>query len=609
MEYLISSYTICHVKLYQYFIELGYDFKEDDRIRVFLTDTLDDSEHKINYLYPGISKEGKDSFEVKLNKPIMVIMGNPPYNVHSKNNKPFIMDLMGKYKEGLNEKNIQPLNNDYNKFIRYSHWKIENSRKGIIGIITDNSYLDGLIHRIMRKSLYESFDKIYIVNLHGHQREPDENVFDIKEGVSIIFLVKMEKPLKEKIVKYFSTMKNNILTRNDKFEFLNENNNKSLKWIDLKPTHPDYWFVDWDYNVEKNFNKGWSVINIFNKYKSGIKTHKDELTIHFEKDTLMETVDDIINMDILEFNSKYEKNINEGWYNPSKNDLTKNYKGEKFVRKVLYRPFDSRYTYYTGKTGGFIVRPRTDLMENFIEKENIGLITVRQFIEDKIFNHCFISNLITDIRITTSNRGTGYIFPLYLYLEKSLLETNELNRIPNFTKEFRLYIENIYKNIPTPEEILGYIYSILHSPTYRKKYNTVLKKHFPSVNFVPDKNIFNKLSRIGQNLIDLHLLKVRLSKEELSSLIGKGDFFVNNPYHNESNNQLYINKNQYLDNVESEIYNLEIGGYKVLQTYLKYRKGRRLSLSEISHLKKIIVVLRKTIETMVIIDQETKDWI
>ncbi|MCS6820423.1 MAG: N-6 DNA methylase, partial [Microscillaceae bacterium] len=277
-EYLIAPYTIAHLKLSQFLREQGYELTDGERIQVFLTNTLEPIDKQIKIpLLPALTKESRNAQEIK-DKPILVITGNPPYSVSSSNKSSFIDNLMRKYKEGLQEKNIQSLSDDYIKFICFAHDKIEKAGRGVIAIITNNSYLSGSIHRKMRETLYKDFDKIYVLNLHGNslRKEQGENVFDIRIGVSILFLVKLEKYQKEKQVFYFSTQAREILTRKDKFSFLSNNDLSTVRWLELKPQSPDFWFIEKDLSNQAEYNQFWSVTEIFKNYTSGVKTHRDK---------------------------------------------------------------------------------------------------------------------------------------------------------------------------------------------------------------------------------------------------------------------------------------------------------------------------------------------
>lgn len=230
LEYLIAPYTIAHLKLSQFMQDNGYELGEEERINVYLTDTLDDARHERYALFPKISEEGEDAYQIKIKKPILVVTGNPPYNNYSRNNKEWIKGLIGVYKEGLEEKKIN-LDDDYIKFLRFAHWKIEQTGLGIIGVITNNSFLDGLGHKVMRKKLLETFDKIYILNLHGNSRrgETDKNVFDVKVGVAISIFIKLPKSANEKEVNYYSIVDDaKTLTREKKYDFLLNNDFSSI---------------------------------------------------------------------------------------------------------------------------------------------------------------------------------------------------------------------------------------------------------------------------------------------------------------------------------------------------------------------------------------------
>ena len=551
-EYLMAPYTIAHLKLSQYLKENGYPLEDNERLKIYLTDTLDNSKHEGLSYFQKITKEGKDANQIKLEENVLVLMGNPPYNVSSKNKKKWILKLSETYKKGLDEKNIQPLNDDYIKFIRYAHWKIEKNGKGIVGIISNNSYIDGLIHRVMRKELLKTFDQIYILNLHGNKLkgDPDENVFDIMAGVNIALFVKLEKPLKEKEVYYYSTLDKGITDRELKYGFLLANNVSDVDWNQIKPKNPDYWFIEKDLHLESEYNNGWALTDIFKDYNSGIQTGKDKLFIGYSQPDLEKRMKQLLSG---KFNEEFkeEYGVPEEGKDISIKKINKlEFKSDKII-KTLYRPFDMRWIYYDPIV---ISRARYNIMQSFLENENLGLISVRQFIENKTFNHAFITNNIVDRRITLSNRGAGYLFPLYqgkkLEVEKHKTFVSEtvqnpyqyLNPQPNFTENFTSFVSNKYSNLPTPEEILGYIYAFLYSRTYREKYNGFLKTDFPRIPFVDEWDNFVELSRLGSELIDVHLLKKAYVNSEFASYPIDGDNVIDKIKYDKKSNKLYINK-------------------------------------------------------------------
>lgn len=599
-EYLIAPYTIAHLKLTQYLEEIGHPLNDEERFRIYLTDTLDKAEHKGLDYFTKLTSEGREANTIKTRTNILVMMGNPPYNAKSKNNKKWILKLLETYKKGLDEKNIQPLNNDYIKFIRYAHWKIEQNGEGIIGIITSNSYLDGLIHKVMRKELLKTFDKLYILNLHGNmwKKEPDENVFDIKEGVSIALFLKLPEPLDEKEVYYYSTLKNNLMDREIKYSVLLANDVTSIPWIKLEPSEPDYWFVKKDLSLEEEYLKGYKLTEIFKEYKSGVQSGRDKLFLDYNESTLKERIEKLLSNSYgQEFADKYDVK-NTGGY-PLLNRIENSSFNPKHIRSVLYRPFDNRYLYYDEK---LVRRNSFEIMENFFNK-NIGLISVRQFVEDKIFNHVFVSDKVTDIRITTSNRGTGYVFPLFIYDEGSE------RPFINFNEKFIKFLIKNYGKPPIPPIIVfSYIYSILHSSTYRERYNEFLKTDFPRIPFTRDVNRFKLLAKLGRTLINAHLLKHDYPDSELAIYPIDGDNSVDKIKYDELNSRLFINPEQYFENVPKEVWDMEIGGYQVLKKWLQYRKKdeAKLSFNDISHLQKVVRALNETISIIDEIDQVYK---
>lgn len=614
-EYLIAPYTVAHLKLSQFLKDNGYVLEEKERLKVYLTDTLDNTRHKEWALFPIISKEGKEANKVKLEEPILVVMGNPPYSNYSRNKKPWIKNLIKTYKEGLDERKIN-IDDDYIKFLRFAQWKIEKKGHGIVGVITNNSYIDGITHPIMRKKLLETFDRIYILNLHGNtnKEEPDENVFDIKSaGISIAIFEKLSESLKKGEVYYYSSLEHKIMSRDEKFEFLLKNDVITLHWENFAPKKPDYWFVKKDLEFEENYKKGWSIIDIFGDYNSGIQTGKDHLVVDFNKENLIQRIKEVLKSDNEEeIRRKYNLVDTSGWSLARFKRATFD---ESKIREIHFRPFDFRWIFYDNFG---LKRDRRKTLKHFLEYKNIGLIAVRQFAENKIFNHVFITDKIVDMRITTSNRGTGFVFPLYLYfLKKSdnqlkLLGKKQMVEFikpykggytkANFTDNFVGYIIKKYPFVPKPEEILGYIYSILHSSKYRNKFNVFLKTSFPRIQFTDDFRKFKKLSKIGQKLIECHLLKNIIVDPKMGRFFGEGNSLIDKVEYDEKSERLYINSNQCFVNIPKAIWELEIGGYRILENWLKKRKGRKLSYDDIKHLKKVMVSLHKTTEIMRKID-------
>ncbi len=601
-EFMIASYVVAHMKLSQKLKNVGYSFNDNERMQIYLTNTLEPTSRQTKILgFPKLTAEITNAAEIK-ESPILVITGNPPYNVKSKNKGKWIIDLLESYKKGLNERNINPLSDDYIKFIRFAQYKIENEEQGIVGVITNNSYLSGIIHRQMRKSLLESFDSIYIVDLHGNSNigetalegAKDENVFDIKQGVSIAIFVKYRKS--KKLAKVYHSDLYGL--RKDKYNTLNQITINSIDWKELPLETPYYFFVPKDFSARNQYEKGWSVKDIFFNYNSGIETQNDKVLIAFSEDGL--------------------KHLVEGYYNDTYN------KG--LVKEIYYRPFDKRLVYYDGAKVG---RDRINTMKHMLRgedmKSNLGLVVPRLCKGNRGFEHGIISNNIIDRSLGDAYSGAGtYLFPLYRHETKEeweertgdLLIEDQQKQEPyqakreNFSKEFREYIKKLYGKDYSPEQVLGYIYAVLHNPSYRKKYAELLKIDFPRIPFTDDIIEFERLSNIGIDLIQVHLMKVEpflnkqypgLGSYEIDESVNKDEIeahLVKKIHYDHKRERLYINKSYYFDKVPPEVWSFYIGGYQVIDKYLKSRKGRKLSLEERETISHIVKILSYTIEAM-----------
>ena len=631
-EYLIAPYTIAHLKLSQFLKENGYEFQDKDRLQVFLTNTLEpvDKQLKVPFM-PQLSKETQAAQEI-IDKPILVITGNPPYSGISKNNGKWISEQINKYKfvDGapFGEKKHW-LNDDYVKFIRFAQDKMDNVEQGIVGIITNHSFLDNPTFRGMRQSLMNTFDQLYFIDLHGNAKKKettpegnkDQNVFDIEQGVCISILVK-KKGLKNGI---FHT--NFFGLRSEKYEKCLNNSIKTLYFNELKPNSPFYFFVPKDETFRNKYEMGWKIDKIFNFNVSGIVSARDKLCIHQTEKELITAIQDFKNLKIadIEIERKYNVKDNYQWkieFQRKKN-ASKVF-DKNLITNILYRPFDIRKIYYDED---IVFRTRKKIMLN-MQDENIALLSSKQMKTGKTWQHCFVSNFLVE-STCVSNRTSeiGYCYPLYILkngVEKAFFGgvaepqapygnqkvENGYLKTENFKSEFRKFIDEKYEKHFSPEQILGYIYAILHSETYRTKYSEFLKSDFPRILFTDSEQTFEKVSDFGFELIQKHLLKEipnDKNYKQLGIYNGEGDNVVLKPEF--VNNKLYINKTQYFETVPENVYNFKIGGYQVLVKYIKDRKNRTLTHNEIDNIENIVKVLTFTIKQKELIDNETKEWI
>ena len=574
-EIMMTPYVMCHLKLDLLLQETGYTTtKQTNRFNVYLTNALEKDETTKYPLFDWLSEEAMQAGKIKSEKPIMVVLGNPPYSVSSCNKNDYIDELMEVYKQDLNERNIQPLSDDYIKFIRMGESFIEKNNEGVLAYISNNSFLDGVIHRQMRKHLMQTFDKIYILDLHGNAKKKetspdgskDENVFNIQQGVSINIFVKTGKKNADELAKVYHTEL--FGEREKKYEYLNANDLSTAGYKELTPTEPYYFFVPKDFSVQEEYDKGFKIDEMMLISSSGITTHHDNELVSFHM-----------------FNTPY------------------NY-------KYLYRPFDIRYIDYDLTK---VERARYTVMKHLLSHNNISLITTRQYAEDTLFNHVYVSSNIVDRRITLSNKGAANIFPLYLYEENSNQTSFfDQNRKPNLNMDIVHELEQKLGLTFTPEkedttgtfapiDILDYIYGVLHSNKYRNKYKEFLKIDFPRIPYPENADYFFKVAQLGKQLREIHLLESPVVNEFVTSYPVGGDNEVVKPEYKD--NKVYINKTQYFDNVPEIAWNFYIGGYQPAQKWLKDRKGRILSYEDVMHYQKIIKALTETHTTMQQIDE------
>nr|VFK51504.1 MAG: Predicted helicase [Candidatus Kentron sp. TUN] len=670
-ELLMAPYAVAHFKLSLQLAgrdlpqsmadQWTYQPGEGERLGVYLTNALE-APHEMTGLplfTQWVADETNAANEVKQRLPVLVVMGNPPYFGHSANKGKWIGGLLrgivednkknqinnekrdekGKTKPAnyfevdgkpLNEKNPKWLNDDYVKFIRFSQWRIAETGHGVLGFVTNHSYLDNPTFRGMRQSLMRDFDEIYLIDLHGNSKKKetapdggaDKNVFDIQQGVAIgIFIKTANKKTKPARVFHAELWGR----REEKYPWLFERDIANTEWTELKPVSPFYLFIPQDRGLLKEYERYWKVTDIMPINSVGIVTARDKLTIHETPQAVIDTVRDFSALGEEEAREKYRlgKDARDWKVSLAQKDLKDNGVDENKVTSILYRPFDVRYTYYTGKTRGFICMPRPKVMGHILEGENLGFVFSRKTVDEW---GCTTTNNICGHKACAAYEINS-LFPLYLYptkkttKQKSLFkdsnattwppdETNG-KRIPNLNPAFvaemaqKLGLEftpNTSGDLEStfgPEDIFHYLYAIFHCPTYRARYAEFLKIDFPRVPLTSDRALFKKLCDSGDKLVELHLMKAQLSN--LPNYPITGDHRVEKPAFRDG--KVTINKTQYFEPVTPKVWNFHIGGYQVASKWLKDRKGRMLSFEDLETYRYILAALAKTAALMEEIDK------
>ena len=622
-ELLVAPYTIAHLKLSLFLQAQGWH--ADERLRIYLTNTLEQpAEMQPSLPFAEfISDEANAALSVKRDEPLLVILGNPPYPQDSANPSregrrlTFIGELIEDYRQvggqPLGDINSKVLQSDYVKFIRWAQWRIGKNGEGVIGYIVNNSFLDGPTFRGMRQSLLRDFNTIYLLNLHGSSRITevvpetvrDENVFDISQGVCILLCVKESDnhaPAKTCYADLWGS-------REEKYNILSETNVQSTEWCELQPMAPYYLLVPQATELLSEYELGWKTTDIFQTDSVGIVTGRDKFTLHWTSEKLRETVDDFVSLSEDDARKKYQlpKDSQDWKIHRAQADLRNHPDADQHITSIHYRPFDTRWTYYTGQSSGFHGRPRPEIMRH-MRRENLALC-VHRGIKSPVWQHALVTDQVSE-KSYISNRGepTAHVFPLYLYPNPEDLRISterSLNFKPMFLTAFSevLGLPQIAPfNLPegvAPEEILAYIYAILYSPTYRKRYYEFLKYDFPRIPLPQDIEQFRRLAALGQRLMDSHLLK-DVQAPPRHRFEGEGDGVVAQVRH--SDGQVWINPTQYFTDVPLAVWEYEVGAYQVCEKWLKDRRGEALRREDLQQYRAILVAIAETLRVMAEID-------
>ncbi|MDB9537030.1 N-6 DNA methylase [Dolichospermum planctonicum CS-1226] len=638
-ELLMAPYTVAHIKLVLQLQELGYDFSSEERLRIYLTNTLQEAFQipPADGFMNRIRNEAEAAKDVKQDVPVMVILGNPPYSYESINTDPWIVGLVRDYYQvdgkPLGERNPKGLLDDYVKFIRFAQHRVSETGYGIVALITNHGYLDNPTFRGMRQNLMQTFDEIYVLDLHGNSKKKevcpdgsqDKNVFDIQQGVAISIFIKYEHSQQKLATVYHADLwgmrevyENKELV-GGKYHWLAENDISSTDWKVLQPQTEFYLFNPQNTSLSSEYEQGWKVLDIILVNAAGIKTHRDHFAIDFDEQSITQKFREMreTNLSNEDYTNKYNIHDNQDWRLDKVRQLIR--LDEQWKDKIiscLYRPFDWRYCYYSDL---IMDRPRRELLDHVFRKDNLCLGLGRQGIavNDPIWSLVSVANQPIDTNIF--RRGGVNIFPLYLYPTNTptLFDSTPTNapgeRKPNLSPEFitqfsqKLDLEFISdgKGDKTktfgPEDIFNYIYAIFHAPIYRQRYAEFLKIDFPRVPLTANAALFWELVIKGDKLVKYHLMKE--TGTEISTYPIPGSDLVEQVKYHENHQQIWINAEQYFDQVPQQIWNFYIGGYQVCQKWLKDRKGRQLNFDDISHYQNIISIISETIKIMEHIDQ------
>ncbi len=631
-ELQMAPYTIAHLKLSLLLRPDGQP-PPAKRLGVYLINTLEKPLDQIVMelgLWRVLSEEAVAANAIKKQTPILVVIGNPPYSVHSANRNEWIENLVRERyypRDSQREQNPKLLLDDYVKFIRWAQWRLEQTGHGILALITNHSYLDNPTFRRMRRALMEAFDELYILNLHGNVRRketapdgaPDENVFDIQQGVAILLAVRLpasqhaSEPSACKV--YYADLWGK---RDAKYAYLNANDVDTTSWQTLQPQPDFYLFLPQDEPLRQQYEQGWKLTDIFHLHSTGVKTHRDHFAIDFDRDALRQRIAEFRDTGRIpdnEIRERYSLPDTRDWkLSAKRHDLANDPDWEQRLQRCLYRPFDVRYLYYSPAV---VELPREEVMRHLLAGENVALLSARQQSQhNQEWALAGVARTLVECcALSNKTKETTYVFPLYLYHRETLADgTVSVRKEPNLKAEYLRALTERIGFKPSPEQVLAYLYAVLYSPTYRQRYASFLRQDFPRVPLPVSAEQFDALASLGQALIDLHLLQAPQLKGSPvrypvsgSNRVEKGFPRYDAPVPDTHDGRVWINPAQYFEGVPKAVWNFTFGGYLVCQQWLKDRRERTLSNAEIETYRQIVAALEETLKRMAQVDAHLGD--
>lgn len=619
-ELMMAPYAVGHLKIGFFLEELGHKLGEDERFKFYLTNTLDLEDLQQSDL-PGMHSLAEESHlagHVKKNKDILVILGNPPYSGHSTNTGEWITERIDDYKvadgKPLGEKNPKWLQDDYVKFLRFAQWKIDQAGEGVVGMITNHAWLDNPTFRGMRRSLMKSFDDIYVLDLHGNalKREtcpdgsPDENVFDIRQGVGIWFFVKTGER-EEATIQHADLFG----ARSRKYDWLLAHDHASTEWQTIPPREELYLFVPRDETRLARYNGFVKVTETMPVNSVGIVTSRDSFVIDFEHDVLERRIRHFTDRSATDdqIGRAYGLSDKKNWaLSLARSVVQQNEHWEEEIVECLYRPFDRRNLFYDRM---LVERDRREVMRHMLGGANKAIVLPRRVEFAGGWQHVLCTARVVE-HVAVSLKTTDYVFPFYIYPDTSKndlfspLEENA-ERKPNLHPALLPALTDAYGFEPTPEDVFHYVYAVLFAPTYREAYEEFLKTDFPRVPFTADAGLFRALASLGARLTALHLLESDELDPPAARFQGDGDGRVAKNkgagFRYEPDEQrVYVNRTQYFEPVPADVWEYRVGGYQVCEKWLKDRRERVLTLDETVTYCRIVTALGLTIELQAAID-------
>lgn len=632
-ELLPAPYVILHQRINQLLAGLEAPLDADQRAGVYLTNTLENPEweiettvrqksegyiphekldkllhEKLRDTLPSFRREMEEATGVKQWSPVLVVIGNPPWQGHSKNTGDFAEWLVRPYfynegdegKGKLDDIKLSKwIKNDYVKFLRFAQWKIDEApdpiNHGIVALITDHSWLSSRVFAGMRAHLLRHFSHGYIVDLHGNSRkrefppegEANEPVFQIQQGVAITFLVKEKGHVYRPEGKLAEVRRVDVWgTESEKLRWMESHGLDGIKDIQT-PVAPHYKIGG---SAGETEGMPLEDLMIPVKGRTGVMSGRDHFSMAFTQKEMDQHLKDLVQMPDQEFRKKYAKGDKplkdaDGWSVDAARASYATNPDETPLTRILYRPFDKRWHAYgkvTSSRPGAINRAFIDQNDNVA----ILLSPDSHAVGGETWSNCWATKCVTNLDVF--RRSGAYIFPKRL-----------ADGTPGIRKEVLETLSTAYKRTVNVDQALAYLYGLFWTPSYREEFQSDLLDNYPSVIFPTSEDVFAKVSNIGQKLMDLHTL-TEASLGDGRDVVDfpvqtKGDVVIEKPYYDAASKRYYLNEKVYAGPLESEVMAFSVGGYtSVLHEYVAAREGLVWTEEDYASWVKAIDAVRKT---------------
>lgn len=623
-ELMMAPYAIAHMKIGLKLAETGYRFGTEERARIYLTNALEPWKRQLTLPdFEALAHEAAAVNEIKRDKRFTVVIGNPPYSINSCNLQESAVALVEPFRyvdgEKIQERGALKfetiLQDDYVKFWGLGIRILESTPSGIISMISNNGFLTNRVLRGVRRTLLNNFNRLTFFDLHGNRSKgevcpdgsPDDNVFDINQGVGITILRKIAAKPATNTVELTNLWGN----RDSKYRTLGNTSVSKTTFQEHLPKRPYYAFALVDGEIEDEYRSFAALDEAMPFNKAGFVSGRDDFALDFDIEPLELRISDFLNPNNTEFTVRERYSIKDaGGYALAKRRqpaLAAKLKAKEIIQRVQHRPFDYRYVAYSEAV---LTSPQKAAMHQLLAGDNLAFCLSRGAEIIRGWEHIFCTRALVQHH-TVSLKEVNYVFPMNVRDEDGSFAFGTA-RSSNFAAQFlkalatrlNLSVESgsgLPKSL-TPEDIFHYAYAVFHSPGYRSRYAEFLKIDFPRLPFTGDLELFRALARLGDELVALHLLESPKINDFITRFAGKGDNSIpKKPTWKDG--AVWINAGQRFEGVPEAVWNFHIGGYQVCEKWLKDRKGRTLSTDDIAHYQRIVVALNETIRLMAEIDR------